>query len=306
MKILFCCDGSSPAEKAARFGVQMAAACQAETAILGIAERVEDEESLLKRLQSVQRIFRAHDVDAELITEIGRPVREIVRHTEKIHCDLVVIGAAPKVSFWQLYNPVWMSVRVYNIIESIEPPVLVVIGNPRSLRRILLCTGGAEYIDRAVEFAGKIAQAMNAVVDLVHVMPEAPAMYADLVRFEEDVGRTLASDSKLGKALRNQKSLLEKFNVFGDLRLRQGDVVPELIKELKRAHYDLVVSGSLPARERLRKYVIGDVAREIVNRAEVPVLVVRTGQRIQIWRLFKELLAGLFRRSRQTSDGSKN
>ncbi len=304
MKILFCCDGSSEAEKAVRFGVRIAAACKAEATILGIAEKAKDEDPLVKRLRRVQDIFQEHDIEAELITEVGRPVREIARRTEETHYDLVVIGAAPKVSFWRLFDPMWMSVRVYNIIESIEPPVLVVIGGRRSLRRILICTGGAEYIDRAVEVAGKIAQAANAVADLVHVMPEAPAMYADLVRFEEDVDRVLQSDSKLGKALRHQKSLLDQFEVFGELRLRQGQVVPELLKELKRIDYDLVVTGSLPAKERLRKYVMGDVAREIVNHADVPVLVVRTSQQTEIRRLFKELLARLFGRSPRAPEES--
>ncbi len=37
MKMLFCSDGSNQAENAVRFGALIAAACQAETSILGIA-----------------------------------------------------------------------------------------------------------------------------------------------------------------------------------------------------------------------------------------------------------------------------
>ncbi len=36
----------------------------------------------------------------------------------------------------------------------------------------------------------------------------------------------------------------------------------------------MVVSGSWSAADRLHKYMIGDVTREIVNRAELPVLVI--------------------------------
>ena len=306
MKILFCCDGSRKSERAVRFGAQIATASRADSTLLGIAEKAGDEDALVKALRRVQDIFKETDLDAELIVKVGRPVREIIKCTRENHYDLVVIGAMRRNAFRRLFDPSWMSVRVYNIIESIEPPVLVVVGNRQSLRRILLCSGGAEYIDKAIDFAGKIAQDIDAVVDLFHVMPEVPAMYADLVRFEEDTDRVLDSNSELGKTLRHQKGLLEQLGVFGEIRLRQGDVVPELSKELKRNDYDLVVSGSSPAEDKLTKYVMGDVAREIVNRADLPVLVIRTGQRIQIRHLLKGLMARLFRSSRETAEASRS
>jgi nucleotide-binding universal stress UspA family protein len=295
MKILFCCDGSRQAEKAVRFGVQIAVACGAKSSILGIAEKVANEDALIKALQRVQDIFKGYYLETELVTRVGSPVREIVKYTNEFHYDLVVIGASRKNALWRLFDPVWMSVRVYDIIESISPPVLVVIGNPPGLNRILICSSGTEHIDKAVEFAGKIAAAVDAVVNLVHVMPDVPAMYSDLVRFEGNNDRILESNSELGQALRRQKELLEQIGVFGEILVRRGDVVPELLKELKRTEYDLIVSGSLPAKEKLRKYVMGDVAREIVNRAGIPVLVIRTAQKIKIGQVLRGLFSRVFR-----------
>jgi nucleotide-binding universal stress UspA family protein len=304
MKILFCSDGSSQAERAVLFGVQIAAACKAESTILGIVEKAGKEEALVESLQGAVNFFKEQDLNAEMITEVGDPVDEIVNQTEKTHYDLVVIGAVRRSQFFRLINTLWMSVSAYKIIESVEPPVLVVIGGRPALRRILLCTSANDKIDKAIKFTGKIAQDVKAVVDLFHVMPEAPAMYEELVRFEEDADRVLESNSKLGRTLRHQKELLEKFEVFGELRLRQGGVVPELLKELNRTEYDLVVSGSYPAKGTLRKYVMGDVAREIVNRAELPVLVIRTGQG-KLGGFFDPLYR-LFRGSKKKSEASDN
>jgi len=262
MKILFCYDGSSQAENAVRFGVQIAAACQAESSILAVTVKAEDENALRNAARHVQDVFKEHGIAAELITRVGRPTRAIVKQTEEAHYDLVVIGVMSNDTPWRLFAPVWMSMGARDIVELVEPAVLVVIGGRRALHRILLCTGGSEYIAKATEIVGRIARCVNATVDLAHVLPEPPAMYADLVLYEEDADQVLKSSSKLGRALRRQKSLLERFGVFGELRLRQGQVVPELLKELKRTEYDLVVSGSLPAREKLRKYVMGDVARQ--------------------------------------------
>ena len=168
-----------------------------------------------------------------------------------------------------------MSARAYKIIESVEPPVLVVIGDCTQLRRILVCDGGTHKADAAVQIAGEIARCVNTTVDLLHVLAEPPAVYANLVKSEEDVDQILQSSSKLGRCLRYQKELLEKMAVPCEVHLRHGLVLDQLLAELQRTEYGLVVSGSCPAHDRLRGYIMGNVTREIVNRAELPVLVVR-------------------------------
>lgn len=297
MKILFCSDGSNQAENAVRFGALIAAACQAETSILGIAETVGHEDPLLQALRRAQDILKEYHLNAELITKAGHPVHEIVKRTREAKYDLVVIGAVRK----GMRDHLLISARAYKIIESVESPVLVVFGVRPALRRILLCTGGKPRAGKAVEFAGEIARQVNAVVDLFHVLPEPPAMYADLIKQEEDADRLLASDSKLGRTLRHQKELLEQQGVPGEFLLRHGLVVPELLKELRRTEYDLVVCGCSPAEDKLRKYVMGDITGEIVDRAELPVLVMRTGPSKIMLRL-NDLVSHLFRRPKETSE----
>ena len=273
MKILFCSDGSPQAENAVRFGALIAAACQAETSILGIVEKVGKEDTVLRALRRAQEILKEYHLNAELITKAGRPVREIVKRTQETKYDLVAIGAARK----GVRSPLCMSARAYKIIESVEPPVLVVIGERTALRRILLCTGGTKQADATVNFAGEIARRVNASVNLLHVLAEPPAVYVNLIKTEEDAAQILESNSKLGRNLRRQKESLEKLGVPCEVRLRHGLVLDELLRELQHTEYDLIVSGSSPAHDRLRVYIMGNLTREIVNRADLPVLVVRGG-----------------------------
>ena len=275
MKILFCSDGSSQAENAVRFGALIAAACQAEASILGIVEKTGHEDTVMQALRRAQEILKEYHLNAELITKAGRPVPESIKRTQETKYDLVVIGAARKGT----RGPLCMSARAYKIIESVEPPVLVVIGERTALRRILLCTGGTKQSDATVNFAGEIARRVNASVVLLHVLAEPPAMYVNLIKSEEGVDQLLQSDSKLGRSLHHQKELLEKIGVPCEVRLPYGLVLDELLEELQRAEYDLIVSGSSPAHDRLRTYIMGNLTREIVNRAELPVLVVRSGTR---------------------------
>ncbi len=303
MKILFCSDGSDQAEKAVRFGALIAAACEAEASILGISEKNGDEDSLLLALRRSQDLLKKHNVKSEMIIKAGKPVAEIVKRTREADYDLVVIGAERRTTrhpLWQSADPFWMSTKAYKIIESVAPPVLVVMGDRAELRRILVCTGGGYAADQAVESTGEIARLSNAVVDLFHVMQEPPAIYADLIRLEEDANLVMTSNSRLGRALRHQKELLDQSGVFGELLLEHGLVISELSKVLLRTKYDLVVVGSSGPERGLRPYVIGDITREIINRTEIPVLVGRRGPR-QITRLFKGLFAHLFRRHEETT-----
>jgi nucleotide-binding universal stress UspA family protein len=108
-------------------------------------------------------------------------------------------------------------------------------------------------------------------------MPEPPALYAHLRRMEETVATLLASSSELGVNLRHEKETLESFGVPTEVRLRRGSVLDGILREIHEGNYDLVVTGSALSQS-LRTYVLGDISREIVNRADRAVLVARSQQ----------------------------
>ena len=274
MKLLICTDGSAQAENAVRFGGMIAGKSQAEVTILAITEKSGEEDAVFESLRRAQQTLKEHGVDAEIITKAGEPIDEIVKRTDETSYDLVVIGAVRKGT----RGPFLMSAKAYKIIKAVAPPVLVVIGDRETIKRILVCSGGEKYIDRAVQFSGAIARAAGASVTLFHVMAEPPAVYTDLIKMEEDVNLLLHSSSGLGENLRREKESLEGMGVTAEVRLRHGLVISEVFKEIRRGDYDLVVTGSSPEGGNLRSYIMGNITREIVNRAECPVLVVRGGE----------------------------
>jgi len=98
------------------------------------------------------------------------------------------------------------------------------------------------------------------------------------VRMEEHVERLLESKSELGRNLRSQKQDLEKMGVPAEVRVRHGIVVDQVFTEVREKSYDLIVTGSSQARGLLRHYIMGDLARSILNHANCPVLVARAGK----------------------------
>ncbi len=273
MKILICSDGMPAAENAIRLGAAFAAPLTAEVVVLGVTERPEDESSLQEALNKQSAPLREQNVSAIIEMCAGDPVAEIARVTAKTKFDLVIIGAR-KTGATGLH---WRSEKMYELIKAISPPVLVAVGEWAQLKRFLVCTGGKAFIEEAVQLTGKLAKAVQASVTLLHVMAEPPAMYADLVRLEEDVERLLGSGSELGLNLSEQKSDLEKLGVPAEVRIRHGLVVDQVFAEARAQHYDLIVTGSSRARGMLRHYIMGDLTRTILNHANCPVLVARAG-----------------------------
>ena len=273
MKILICSDGMSAAENAMRLGAAFAAPLNAEVVVLGVAERPEDESSLQGALEKQTESLRVQNVSATIEMCAGDPVGQITSATSKAKYDLVIVGAR-KTGATGLH---WRSEKMYELIKAISPPVLVAVGEWAQLKRFLVCTGGKEFIEEAVQLTGKLAKAVQASVTLLHVMAEPPAMYADLVRLEEDVDRLMASKSELGMNLSTQKGDLEKFGVPAEVRIRHGIVVDQVFAEARAQQYDLIVTGSSRARGMLRHYIMGDLTRTILNHASCPVLVARAG-----------------------------
>ena len=288
---MICSDGTSSAETAIHLGASLASALKAQVSLLGIAETSSDEQPLRDALLKQAELLRGRAISPNIIVQSGEPVRQIADQTSKTKHDLVVIGAR-----WTgATGHYWRSEKSYEVIKSIQPPVLVAIGEREQLKRFLVCTGGKEFIEQAVQFTGKLAAAINASVTLLHVMAEPPAMYVDLVRLEENVDQLLQSKSELGTNLRRQKRELERLGVSAKVRLRHGIVIDEVFEEVREGDYDLIVTGTSQARGLLRHYIMGDLTRGILNRANVPVLVARAGAPKPgrtLWKAIKGLFGG--------------
>jgi nucleotide-binding universal stress UspA family protein len=290
MKILICSDGTSSAETAIQLGGLLSGSLKAQTALLGIAETPRDEHPLREALHKQAGSLQGLGISPDIIVQSGDPVRQIVDETLKTSYDLVVIGAR-----WTgATGHYWRSEKTYEVIKAIQPPVLVAIGECKHLKRFLVCTGGKEFIEQAVQFTGKLAAAVNASVTLLHVMAEPPAMYANLVRLEENVDQLLESKSELGTNLRRQKRELERLGVPAEVRLRHGIVIDQVFEEVHAGDYDLIVTGTSQARGLLRHYIMGDLTRSILNRANCPVLVARAGKpkaTRTLWKAIKALFS---------------
>jgi nucleotide-binding universal stress UspA family protein len=272
MKILICSDGSERSKRAVSFAAIIAAAVKAEATVFGITQNQQEEARLREILLEESRELEAYGIRVETAMKSGDPVAEIVQRTRDRAYDLVAIGAERR-GAQEFFRP---SAKAHSITEAILPPVLVVPCERHQLRRILICSGGGPYIENAVRFAAKIAKNLPAEVTLLNVVPAPPAMHGTLYRRQEDVEAILKSGSALARNLLNEKKIIEEAGIQATIRIGHGIVIDQILAEVTRGDHDLVVAGSWAIRDRLRSCAIGNITREIVNRTDRPVLVIRS------------------------------
>ncbi len=277
MNILVCSDGTLEAENAVRYTAQLLAGRGTggvRVTLLGVAEEEKDAVPLGQALEREK--LTLHDVAgirAEVITRTGEPTREILARSLIGDYDLVVIGARRKGGSG-LY---WRSARAYEIIKTVQAPVLIVVGRRESVKRALVCTGGRRYINQAIKLTARLLAPAGVNVTLLHVTAEAPAVFSGFRGMGANAAHLLENDTDLARNLRAECETFVAVGMPAEVRLRQGLVLNEIADEFRTGDYDLVVTGSTLARGSLRQYILGDLTREIVNRAGCPVLIVRSG-----------------------------
>src|SRR4051794_5672681 len=98
MRILICSDGTDPADKPVLVAGLVAAPTNAETTLLGITEKPEDEKQLREALEGEAEKLRRFGASPEIVVREGEPIREIFEQTQTTRYDLTIIGARRKTS----------------------------------------------------------------------------------------------------------------------------------------------------------------------------------------------------------------
>ena len=292
-RILVGFDGSRASERALAEAGALGAQLGAQLTVLCVAEFEGDEKAFPARLAKARGILRETGQRALVLARTGKPDKELAATVRELGYDLVVVGGAPRAG-----EPGFRLPRTsYRVLKLVQPAVLIAKGHRPKLRRILLCTGGlwTAELERAIPFvAERIARPAGAEILLYSVVIATPPMFSRDLDDAERARRILETGSALGTHLRHCRRLVERAGVGVSVRVGTGDVVPAVLREIRRADVDLVAVGSSPPRGRLGSYVLGDLAREILDAADRPVLVLHTlalGPWGQLWRS----LSGVFR-----------
>ncbi len=147
--------------------------------------------------------------------------------------------------------------------------------------RILVPTDFSEHSGKALEQALDIAKQYHAKVFLLHVIHKE--LYRPVAVTAHDFGLSKkmwreVKDRQRAETDSKLQNQLEKFpqatKVDVATNVRLGVPYQAILKEAQEKKIDLIVIASL-GRTGIAKYLIGSVARNVVNGSKCPVLVIK-------------------------------
>lgn len=161
------------------------------------------------------------------------------------------------------------------LIAEIEKPILYV---PTALippTNMLVCLGGLGYGLTTESLGLQIAAQIKIPVTLLHIVPPIDLDYPEARIVRENLDQLPETDSLLGRTLRKGLDNAQNSGLETSLKIRQGNIIEEILAEVRDGDYDLVCMGSPYSAHSLRKLYAPDVTAEIAEAIQCPILTAR-------------------------------
>jgi nucleotide-binding universal stress UspA family protein len=241
-----------------------------EITLLHVAPKVRDKE--IERLEGEKLLAEAREKLGVLnvTTQVrrGNVAKRLLAEVKEKNHDIVVITATRIGGY-----PRKISVT-RDILPKIPSCVLIAKNPKAEINRILLLSGGISASDSLVDFGAKFANSLNAKVTLLHVASNVPTMYTGLETIEETLEELLQTNTPVAKHLRRCAQVLSQHNVPSELKLKHGELIYEIVREIDREDYDLVIVGASGVTTGLKKWFLGNVTKDLIDLVGIPIMVV--------------------------------
>lgn len=162
-----------------------------------------------------------------------------------------------------------------HIMEHVAAPIFYVPQVKLPLKRMLVCMGGLGYEVTAENVAVQVARAAQAEVVLLTVVPPINLDYPEARLVREHWDHLADTDTLTGRSLRRGLEIAKQAGLTASVKARNGNVVEEILAEVKQGDYDMLCMGSPYSSHTLRQFYPPNVTAEIAERVLTPLLTAR-------------------------------
>ena len=251
-------------------GELVARKLNAQVSLLLITPREKKKKEEKKEGQEIldQVVDRFDGLLVETRVRRGVVAAKILEEIRDTNCDIVVItssriGGHPRKQ------------AVSRDVISKIPCSTLIVKNPRpELNNVLMLTGGLQVSESMIEIGARLAGVLKSKVTLMHVAANVPSMYTGLETIEETLEEMLQTDTPIAKHLRRCCRILDKYGVPSELKLRHGEPVYEIVREVDREDYDIVIIGASGASTSVKEWFLRNVTKDVIDLVGIPIMVV--------------------------------
>jgi len=208
----------------------------------------------------------------QALIRVGNPVKNILHEVEIGHYDLVVVNDQPNHRISGLFRVA----KVVRITQRIHCPVIVVKGKTHPIQNILMCDSGSPESPFLSSFTARVIDVLPGKQDvtILHVMSQisaGPGVRGEQLR--ANAGELIETHTPEGDLLERDLHSFDKSGLDPVPKVRHGLVVDEILAEAQSGDYDLIIIGA--HRQKWHQFLLEDLSRQIIERADRPVLIVK-------------------------------
>ena len=223
-------------------------------------------------LKSVQSLQATRGIQVGTVVVEGDAAGAVVDIASQIKADIIAMSSHGYSGLTR-----WLLGSVAEkVLRAATCPVLVVRSR-RPIKRVLVPLDGSELSERSVAPAIEVAQALEASVTLLRVVPEFHVeQLRDLDEFEYGLGPRLVEEMQ-ADADSYLKRVSQPFTAQGlqiDCEVRFGPPATSILTYAENHAIDLIAMAT-HGRTGLQRWVYGSVTEKVLRAGEYSMLVVR-------------------------------
>jgi nucleotide-binding universal stress UspA family protein len=273
--LLIATNGFTGTWPSIEYGTWLAATLDTKITLLGVTENpnpaaIDDHHPLEDVFARAIELFQRNGVAYSLEVQNGN-AEDIIPRRARQGDYIVVLGPLGRPQFRRILTG--RSIR--HLMEEIEQPILYVPESKLPLKKILICIGGLGYEVTAEHIAMQMAIKTRAEITLLHIVPPIDLNYPTAKTVSAHWQNLTDTDTPVGRSLRQALEVAKDDGLTANVTARQGNVVEEILAEVKEGNYDLLCMGSMYSSNALRQLYAPNVTAEIADSAACPVLSAR-------------------------------
>lgn len=274
-ELLIATNGYKETKNAVEYGAWFAGAMRMKITLLGLTEKpnpaaIDDHHPLEEIFEEAVGLFKDRDVKYNL--EVRNGEAEVVIPEKANSGDYITVVSPlgrPPIRRWLTGR----SIRP--LMEKIRVPILYVPQLRLPLKKMLISIGGLEYAEAAESLAMQISVVSQAEVSILHVIPPADLDYPSTRGVREHLSDLAETDTLPGRSLRKALDMAKRAGLQARAVTRQGNIVEQILAEVKEEDYDIVCMGSPYSAHSLRQLYAPNVTAEVAESVHCPVLTAR-------------------------------
>jgi nucleotide-binding universal stress UspA family protein len=273
--LLITTNGFQGTWPAIEYGTWLAAILEKKITLLGVTENlnpaaIDDQHPLEDVFTRAIELFQQNKVEYSLEVQNGN-AEDVIPRSANQYDFLTVLGPLGRPQIRRLIAG--RSIR--HLMEGIEKPILYVPESRLPLKKLLICIGGLGYEVTAEHIAMQIAMKSRAEITLLHIVPPLDLDYPTARTVNKNWKNLAETETPVGRSLRQALEIAKNEGLDANVKARQGNVVEEILAEVKEGEYDLLCMGSSYSVNSLRQMYAPNVTAEIAEGAACPVLTAR-------------------------------